>query len=162
LNRTSGTAAAVLATVVFAGAVGCSSGSPSPAATLTVTATPVAPSAPATPAAQVRPALTASQIATGMDIGSFTAYTAETDPNHLLGRQREYTSKINWSAGSIEVFSDAADAKARQAYVRAFTCPLGDGYDYLDGTVLLRLDCSMTPAEAKASEALFGKVVTGA
>lgn len=99
-----------------------------------------------TTAAKPKPALTAEQVASGMGIGSVKAYTAATDPNHLLGRQGEYTSKVNWSAGSVEVFSDTADASARQAYVQAFKCPFGDGYDYLDGVYLLRLDCSLTPA----------------
>lgn len=69
-----------------------------------------------------------------------------TGPNHLLGRNNEYTSKVNWSAGSIEVFPaarDARDAQAREAYIKSFTCPIGDGYDYPDGTALLRLGCSL-------------------
>lgn len=107
-------------------------------------------------------ALTASQVATRMDIGSFKAYTASTDPNHLLGRQGEYTSKVNWSQGSIEVFSDVADAQNRETYLKAFTCPLGDGYDYLDGAALLRLDCALTPSQAQANEALFKKIMTAA
>jgi hypothetical protein len=94
--------------------------------------------------------------------GSFTAYTAATDPNHLLGRQHEYTSKINCEGGSIEVFPNAAYAKARETYVQAFTCPFGDGYDYLDGSALLRLACAMTPAQAQANETLFKKALVTA
>lgn len=135
-----GTALAVVALAA------CSSGSSNSAST-------------ASAHAQARPALKASQIAERMDIGSFTAYTAVTDPNHLLGRQHEYTSKINWAGGSIEVFPSAAYANARETYVQAFTCPIGDGYDYLDGTALLRLACAFTPAQAKANEALFKKVL---
>jgi hypothetical protein len=130
--------------------------------TLTACGSAGAVSAPATASAPAaaRSALTASQIAQRMDIGSFTAYTAATDPNHLLGRQHEYTSKVNWPGGSsIEVFPDAQYAKAREAYVQAFTCPFGDGYDYLDGTALLRLACALTPAQAKANEALFNKAL---
>lgn len=126
--------------------------------TLTACGSPGTASAPA----PAKPALTASQIAQRMEIGRFTAYTAATDPNHLLGRQHEYTSKINWTGGSIEVFPDIADAKAREAYVQAFTCPIGDGYDYLDGTALLRLACAQTPAQAKSNEALFKKVLAAA
>jgi hypothetical protein len=58
-----------------------------------------------------------------MGIANFTTYTAATDPNHLLGRQHEYTSKINWKGGSIEVFPNAAYTKTRETYVQAFTCP---------------------------------------
>lgn len=112
--------------------------------------------------AQARPALTAGQVALRMGIGNFTAYTAATDPNHLLGRQHEYTSKINWTGGSIEVFPDATDAQAREAYVKGFTCPIGDGYDYLDGTDLLRLACALTPAQAQVNEKLFKKVIAAA
>ena len=64
-----------------------------------------------------------------------TVYTAITDPNHLLGRQGEYTSKVEWTTGGeesgIEAFADAADAQLRYAYLRAFRPPIGDGYDYL-------------------------------
>lgn len=137
--------------------------------TLTACSSAGTASTPATASAvaQAQPAqtlteLTASQIAQRMGIGSFTAYTAATDPNHLLGRQHEYTSKVNWSAGSIEVFPSAAYAKARETYIQAFTCPFGDGYDYLAGTDLLRLDCSLTPTQAKANEALFKKVLSAA
>ncbi|MCW2890748.1 MAG: hypothetical protein QOG28_2076 [Trebonia sp.] len=139
-------AGAALAAVTLAA---CSSGSSGSAATASTTT-------------QARPALTASQIAQRMGIGNITAYTGATDPNHLLGRQHEYTSKINWEGGSIEVFPNAAYAKARETYVQAFTCPFGDGYDYLDGTALLRLACALTPAQAQANEALFKKVLGAA
>jgi hypothetical protein len=55
-----------------------------------------------------------------------------------------------------------ADAQAREKYLQAFTCPFGDGYDYLDGAALLRLDCALTPAQAQANEALFKKVLGAA
>ena len=50
----------------------------------------------------------------------YVAYTASTDPNHLLGRQGEYASEVNWGANqdnSIEVFANLADAQARQQYL---------------------------------------------
>lgn len=86
----------------------------------------------------------------------YAAYTAASDPNHLLGRHNEYTSKVNWGSNqdnSIEVFASAADAQARKAYVFSFQCPFGDGYDYLAGTVLLRLSCDDTPSQAQALKA---------
>ena len=58
-------------------------------------------------------------------------YTASTDTNHLLGRQGEYTSKVNWGANQdnpIEVFTNLADAQARQQCLSAFRPPFGDGY----------------------------------
>ena len=40
-------------------------------------------------------------------------------------------------------------------YVTGFTCPFGDGYDYLVRTMLLRVSCDATPAQAKQLEARF-------
>ena len=119
---------------------------------------PASGTAPASAAARTR-AATASALARAMGIKKFTAYTAETDPNKLLGRQREYTSKVNWKAGSIEVFSVHADAAAREQYLENFQCPFGDGYDYLDGDALLRLACAVTPSQAKSAEKKFRKAV---
>ena len=84
-----------------------------------------------------------------MNLRHLTAYNAATDPNHLLGRQGGYTSKINWSNGSIEVFSTQAQAQKRQTYLQAFAgTPFGDGYDYLVGAYLLRIFDSQTPTQA--------------
>ncbi len=89
----------------------------------------------------------------------YVAYTASTDPNHLLGRQNGYTSKINWgpdgNTGTIEVFPDQADAIARQDYIKGFTCPFGFGYLTMQGTADLRLGCDLTPAQAAPIEARF-------
>jgi len=113
---------------------------------------PSAPNAPST-------GLTAEQVAHRMKLRHVTAYTAATDPNHLLGRQGGYTSKINRSNGSIEVFSTPAEAQKRKTYLLAFAgTPVGDGYDYLAGTYLLRIFDSQTPAQAHALEAKFLKI----
>ena len=94
-----------------------------------------------------------------MNLHHVTAYTAATDPNHLLGRQGGYTSKINWPNGSIEVFSTPAEAQKRKTYLQAFAgTPFGDGYDYLVGTYLLRIFDSQTPTQAHALEAEFLKI----
>lgn len=88
----------------------------------------------------------------------FVAYTASSDPNNMLGRQGEYTSKVSWGSAqdsSIEVFPDRQDAQAREAYVQGFRCPFGDGYDYLSGTALLRVSCDDTPSQARSLEARF-------
>lgn len=135
---------------------GC--GSPA-ASSLSAGAAATSSAAPAAPVA-ARPA-TASALARSMGVKGFTAYTAETDPNKLLGRQREYTSKINWKAGSIEVFTGHADAASREQYLENFTCPIGDGYDYLGGAALLRLSCDVTPSQAKTAEKKFRKAVGG-
>jgi hypothetical protein len=46
------------------------------------------------------------------------------------------------------------DAKARETYLEAFTCPLGDGYDYLD--------CALSPSQAKARQETFKKIESAA
>lgn len=85
-------------------------------------------------------------------------YTADTDPNHMLGRQHGYIEKITFGAhggnGSIEVFPNLEDAKARQAYLDKIgqaSPTLGDGYDYLNEKrfALLRLPHEVTPDQAK-------------
>ena len=107
----------------------------------------------------------AEVIAQRMGMKSLTVYTAVTDPNHLLGRQGEYTSKVEWRAAGensgIEVFTDMPDARMRYVYLRAFRPPLGDGYDYLDRRAVLRLASIYTPAQASALKASFERSCTG-
>jgi hypothetical protein len=101
----------------------------------------------------------------GMPIKGYVAYTAETDPNHLLGRPAQYTSKVNFhdgrlpraakydttGGGSIETFANHADAVRRFKYVEAIAqSPMFAEYDYLNGTVLLRLSSVLTPKQAAA------------
>lgn len=98
-------------------------------------------------------------IARRMGMKSLTVFTAMSDPNHLLGRQGEYTSKVEWTIGDegsgIEVFGDTSDAQIRLVYLRAFRPPLGDGYDYLYRGAILRLASVYTPAQASALKASF-------
>ena len=101
----------------------------------------------------------AGLVARRMGMKGVTVYTAVTDPNHLLGRQGEYTSKVEWSTdgedSGIEAFGDVADAQLRFAYLRAFRPPIGDGYDYLYRAAILRLASIYTPAQAAALKASF-------
>ena len=96
----------------------------------------------------------------------YVAYTASTDPNHLLGRQGGYTSKVNWGTSdegtnSIEVYPDASGAQERYQYLKGFQgSMIGDGYDYLVGTALLRLSTYWTPAQASVLDAKFMKAAT--
>jgi hypothetical protein len=149
-----------------------------PAASLAVlavggcaTAHPAAPAAqassPAFTHAAGRPAPSAEVIAVRMHLLHVTAYTAATDPNHLLGRQGSYTSKVNWRHGSsdesnsIEVFPDRASLAKRYRLMQALQgTMLGDGYDYTDRTVLLRLGTAYTPAQARRLDAAFRRAVT--
>ncbi|MEU8844429.1 hypothetical protein AB0D97_35920 [Streptomyces roseus] len=95
--------------------------------------------------------------------------TAENDPNHFLGRPHQYMSKITFIArripgeqiegytpgsvelgGSIEAFSNAADAQARHDYIQTVTrgIPALTEYDYLHGTILIRVSRLLPPAQA--------------
>jgi hypothetical protein len=107
--------------------------------------------------------------AKGLPIASFVTYTPRTDENHLLGRQGEYISKVNFTdrripaaesvgdptsidaGGSVETFASSSDAQRRLDYVKSVTQSFQAfaEYDYLvGGTVLLRLSKVLTPAEA--------------
>jgi hypothetical protein len=117
--------------------------------------------------------LSAAQISTQLGLGNVTetVYNAKTDINGLLGRQGQYTSKVNWEptgassdeidvasrGSSIEVFPSTHDAQARYDYLQAFNGAafLADGYDYVAGSALLRLNKNYTPAEAHEIENWF-------
>lgn len=101
-------------------------------------------------------------------------YTAENDPNELLGRPHGYTSKANFvdrridydratdpepdlvdvdEGGSVEVFANAADAQQRRDYIDGLPTVLGGAeYKYLSGPVLVRVSQSLTPSEAHEYE----------
>jgi hypothetical protein len=95
--------------------------------------------------------------------------TAANDGNHLLGRPGQYTSKVDFTdsrvqasdvagtekgdvsrGGSIEAFATAADAQTRVKYVETVTksMPALAEYDYVHGTVLVRVSHYLTPAQA--------------
>jgi len=114
--------------------------------------------------------------AAGQPVRALITYTAATDPNHLLGRQGEYTSKVAWQdpralaagagspsnnpggieyGGGIEEFPAVAAAAQRLAYLKSFKPPLGDGYDYQSGTAILRLSNYLNPVQARAYAAAF-------
>ncbi|WP_439947186.1 hypothetical protein [Streptomyces sp. BBFR109] len=97
--------------------------------------------------------------------------TAENDPNHLLGRPNQYTSKITFDdtriaaddvsgtekgdverGGAIEVFGSPADAGARATYIQAVTksMPALAEYDFVHGTVVVRVSHYLTPKQAAA------------
>ena len=106
--------------------------------------------------------------AAGLPVTGAVAYSAATDPNHLLGRPNEYTSKAAWvdtravdpgasagavgAGGGVEVFATAAGAMARARYIQtiATRIPIFDEYDYLAGPVLVRVSAKLTPTQAAA------------
>jgi hypothetical protein len=96
-------------------------------------------------------------------------YTAQTDPNHLLGRPGGYVSKTAFidsrvsqsdvegmrgdaveRGGSVEVFSDEQGAQNRVKYIQAIASgfPAAVEYDYSSGPVLVRVSRMLTPAQA--------------
>jgi hypothetical protein len=108
--------------------------------------------------------------AAGLPVTGLIVYNASTDPNSLLGRPGEYTSKVAWvdtgipssdrnpsdaggieNGGGIEVFPTASEARTRAAYLYTIDHAdpaLGVEYDYLAAGVLLRLSQYLIPAEA--------------
>jgi hypothetical protein len=101
-------------------------------------------------------------------------FTAETDPNKLLGRPNGYLSKATFTdaripsdglaaepgsvaaGGSVEVFADEDRAVSRKDYVDGIgqAAPaLANEYSYLDGPVLVRVSGQLTPSQAAEYEA---------
>lgn len=104
--------------------------------------------------------------ARGLPVGDYEAYTAETDPNDLLGRPGGYKAKATFldetldgddafeveNGGSVEIYADADGAERRESYVQALgeELPLLGEYDAREGPVLLRLSRRLPPDEASA------------
>lgn len=129
---------------------------PVSASPLTSSASPAAVHAPASGSSVCGPADVVARL---MGMKRVTVYTATSDLNHLLGRQGECTSKVEWTTSGedsgIEAFPDAADARLRYNYLRAFRPPIGDGYDFLYHAAILRLASIYTPSQAEKLKASF-------
>lgn len=107
----------------------------------------------------------------GLPISDITEYTAETDPNSLLGRPGQYIQKVNFAdttldqtiqdlnGGSVEVFTSETDAQNRKTYIDSIgaSMPMMVEYSYINGTVLLRLSKDMIPDQAAAYQSEFMK-----
>lgn len=108
--------------------------------------------------------------AQGLPITNEIDYTEETDPNKLLGRPNQYTSKVNFAdsriteqydiendpiGGTIEVFSNSGDAKKRKEYVEAIAqnVSFATQYIYQFDNVLMRMAHELTPTQAAEYEA---------
>jgi hypothetical protein len=102
-------------------------------------------------------------------------YTADTDPNNLLGRPGGYTSKADFTddraqpdlddevqkGGSIEVYDDPADATERAEFIASTLKKMkifGTEYHYLNGGILLRVSGELTPDEAAGYEKALSKL----
>lgn len=111
----------------------------------------------------------------GLPIENIIVYTEATDENKLLGRPNQYTSKVNFGdkrvkqtdsknpvGGSVEVFANKSNAKARYDYVDAIVKKGGSmfsQYLYLTDNVLLRIDGTLTPSQAKEYEKAFNEIM---
>lgn len=105
--------------------------------------------------------------------------TAANDPNHLLGRPSQYTSKVTFAdsrvaaadraghkagdvelGGAIEVFANAADASTRAKYIQAVTkgMPALGEYDYVHGAIVVRVSRYLTPTQAGQYKAAAAKL----
>jgi hypothetical protein len=125
--------------------------------------------------------MTATAVATKMISSGVPAtigftYTAENDPNKLLGRQGGYESKVSLQdnrlpkvedflsesassidgGGSIECYAASDGARARYQQLQGYSgTVLGDGYDYVSGPCVLRLSKDMTPTQANQYQQAF-------
>lgn len=114
--------------------------------------------------------MTAEEIVTklkesGLPIGNEIVYTEETDPNDLLGRPNQYTSKVNFAddraeqydvdedpaGGTVEVFESSKDAKDRHDYIETISegVSILQEYLYLHDKVFLRVSYDLTPEQAE-------------
>lgn len=127
-----------------------------------------APSNTAEPAAAVTPSPVDAKAvfdafrAAKLPVIDLKVLSEATDDNHLLGRPRQYTSKVFFYdsrhpkgengeelENTIEVFSSTTDAKERHDYVEAATRGIGMLTQYMElhGNVLVRFNKVMLPSE---------------
>lgn len=180
-----GLAVGAVALLGMAACGGASHRTASPVAGSTIMATTTVAAVTSTTATTKAPAKdTAAEVAAklkaaGLPITGLIVYDATTDPNHLLGRPGQYTSKAAWVdtrlkvdpnvkldpgdvglGGGVEVFPDAAGARARADRIQSLTQAvpiLGVEYDYLASGILVRVSGALTPAQA----ADYGTAVGG-
>jgi hypothetical protein len=108
-------------------------------------------------------------------------YTEDDDPNHLLGRPNGYNSKMAFRdarldhkslnaagvdkdaidrGGSVEVYPDHAGAQARADYIQGMLKGggLGSEYDYVRGSVIVRVTGDLSPSKARENETALNKI----
>ena len=99
--------------------------------------------------------------AAGLPLQDVHVYTAENDPNSLLGRPGQYIGKASWNDGrhpaddpdganTIEVFPDEAAMIKRRDYIASVTGdnPMLLQYMQAHRNALVRLDKQVTPDQA--------------
>lgn len=104
----------------------------------------------------------------GIPIGTMIVTTEENDQNKLLNEPSGYTSKVNFAdrrveqidlenpiGGTIEVFRNEEDAKARFDYIDAVATEELLQHLYLYGNILMRIDQNLTADEVSQYETAF-------
>lgn len=93
----------------------------------------------------------------GLTINDLEVYTADNDPNSLLGRPNQYVSKANFEFGSVETFKTEKDLKTRKEYIESVTqnMPALTEYMIVNGLYLLRLNKDLTPDQVSEFETAF-------
>ncbi|MFJ3717906.1 hypothetical protein [Streptomyces sp. NPDC090057] len=151
-------------TLLLAGLAACSSNSGSGASDQQSTTGKAGASATPTASKPLDASDAFTQVSGKVDSAKLSGtVTAANDPNHLLGRPGQYTSKITFDdtripasevsgtdkgdverGGAIEAFATAADARSRAKYVAA--------------VVLVRVSHYLTPVQAAAYKAAACKL----
>jgi hypothetical protein len=148
-----------------------------PTATAVITPEPASTAIPPQPTDTTAPppaemslsdeAIISALKAAGIPIGKTVIFTAETDPNKLLGRPNQYIAKATWHdtrlseptgelgvehGGGLEIYQDEAAAQARMDYIQELgkKMPILVEYNYVKGPVLLRVSKELTPTQAEA------------
>jgi hypothetical protein len=131
------------------------------------TATTIAETTTTRPKELTAAAIVAGLKAAELPVSDVVEYTAENDPNELLGRPGQYVQKVNFSDskleepsdgdGTVEVFQNQGDAKQRKEYVDSISkdMPTLGYYTYQSGPYVLRIAFAVPPARADAYEAAF-------
>lgn len=105
-----------------------------------------------------------TKLKTVPSVNKIVVYDENTDPNKLMGRPNQYTAKLNFTDarypsagidfGTIEVFKTQEALENRYAYIDEIgkKMPMLLQYQYKHGNLLMRLDKSLKPSEAKVYE----------
>jgi hypothetical protein len=149
-------------------------GSGAPASTTSSTGASAQPTATSTPSVphlgKSGDQILAGLKGEGLPIGDTFTYTAENDPNNLLGRPGQYISKVNFKdtrisstdngadisvsdGGAVETFANTTDAQKRYTYLQSISTSgnaMFAEYEYIDGVAILRISSQLTPDQAKA------------
>jgi hypothetical protein len=111
----------------------------------------------------------------GLAVGKTENLTADTDPDHQLGKPGQYTGRTAFqdssltvqgdpfavvNGGAVEAFASERDAQAARAALLTKASPAQSGeVDTVHGTVLLRLSTRLRPDQQSAYEAAVNDVL---